>query len=328
MLRSSLLASCLTRNSSTAGRAQSTLIRVAFPVIQRRLCSVAGVTAQPYYRHFAMRRVSAAGGARFASLGLPVASCGMRATGSQSQSGPQEGATGAEQRQTPGEESKKSEGANNDGKAKTEKKDEPQLSFIQALRQDFKTFPDIYNAPNMLNFVLFTVFCLCSTGSNVELEWWMEHWGVDAAFRPWAWFLHSLLMNNFLSMTFAMMLTHTMCHSVAQAGLGNAGLMKYLAIISVASGFLMWCYNAATNNRREKQFGPWDCIAGLFVMQYLHQGFTPFSILNSFNGWVKYACFVGAACILYFDWQPTVLGAGLGYVLCKTRFKAPIVAAK
>ncbi|RNF07383.1 uncharacterized protein Tco025E_07375 [Trypanosoma conorhini] len=189
-------------------------------------------------------------------------------------------------------------------------------AHLQGLREDYVRFPDIYNSANALNFILFTVFCLCSTGSNVEEKWWLDNWGIDAGFAPLAWGLHSLLMNNFLSMTFAMMLLHTMCHSVLPT-LGSRGLMIYCAATAVASGFLMWTYNYLTNNTTEKQFGPWDIVAALFVMQYLHQGFSPVCILNSFNGWVRYACWVGAVCILYFDWQPTAAGTLVGLALCK-----------
>ncbi|ORC86885.1 uncharacterized protein TM35_000251810 [Trypanosoma theileri] len=187
---------------------------------------------------------------------------------------------------------------------------------LQGLKEDYVRFPDIYNSANALNFILFTVFCLCSTGSNVEEKWWLDNWGIDASFAPLAWGLHSLLMNNFLSMTFAMMLLHTMCHSVLPT-IGSRGLMIYCGATAVISGFVIWLGNYVANNTKEKQFGPWDIVAALFVMQYLHQGFTPIQILNSFNGWVRYACWVGAVCIMYFDWQPTVVGTAVGLALCK-----------
>lgn len=227
----------------------------------------------------------------------------------------------------------KTEGADGEKKEKEGEKKPPEpkgLKYhLEGLRRDFVAFPDIYNSANMLNFVLFTVFCLCSTGSNTEEKWWLDNWGIDADFCPWAWPLHSLLMNNFMSMAFAMMMLHTMCHSVMPT-LGSRGLFTYLAIISVISGAGIWALNFAMGNRSEKQFGPWDIISGLLVMQYLHQGFTPFMILNSFNGWVKYACWVGAACICYYDWQPLIFGTALGFALCRFHplfSKVPVAAA-
>ncbi|CUE72174.1 transmembrane protein, putative [Bodo saltans] len=199
---------------------------------------------------------------------------------------------------------------------------------IDAFKRDFHQFPDIYNSANAINFILFTIFCLCSTGSNVEAEWWINQFGIDAAFRPLAWFMHSVVMNNFLSMTFAMMLLHSMCHSVLPT-IGSAALFQYCAIISVVSGVAMWAFNYSIGYTKEKQFGPWDIVAGLFVMQFLHQGFLPWQIINSFNGWVRYACWVGAVCILYYDPQPTALGTAMGFALCKfhPRFKVGAAAA-
>lgn len=199
---------------------------------------------------------------------------------------------------------------------------------IDAFKRDFHEFPDIYNSANAINFVLFTIFCLCSTGSNVEAEWWIDQFGIDAAFRPMAWFMHSIVMNNFLSMTFAMMLLHSMCHSVLPT-IGSAALFQYCAIISVVSGVVMWAFNYSIGYTKEKQFGPWDIVAGLFVMQFLHQGFLPWQIINGFNGWVRYACWVGTVCILYFDPQPTALGTALGFALCRfhPRFKPGAAAA-
>lgn len=222
----------------------------------------------------------------------------------------------------------RTDGENDSGDKKKQKVEKPTgfRAHLQGLKEDFVRFPDIYNSANALNFILFTVFCLCSTGSNVEEKWWLDNWGIDARFAPFAWGLHALLMNNFLSMTFAMMLLHTMCHSVLPT-IGSRGLMMYCSITAVASGFLMWAFNYMMDNKAEKQFGPWDIVAALFVMQYLHQGFTPITILNSFNGWVRYACWVGAVCILYFDWQPTTAGALVGLALCKVHPKFRITGS-
>lgn len=212
------------------------------------------------------------------------------------------------------------------GKGPNPAADAPKASFLQSLRQDVVQFPDIYNAGIMLNFAIWTIFCMASTGSAGELEWWLEHWGIDAAFRPLAWLLHSLLINNFMSMAFGIIVLHWLFQA-ALPGLGNRGLLVYLGIVSLVSGVLMWAFNYATNNRREKQYGPWDWMAALLVMHYMHQGVTPFAFFMTFGGWVKFANVAGILCIMYFDWQPTLLGAGVGYVLCRTRFRAPIVGA-
>lgn len=209
-----------------------------------------------------------------------------------------------------------------DGKAKEDEAPRPTgvAGWLEGLRRDMVEFPDIYNSANAINFILFTVFCLCSTGSNVEADWWRNTFGVDSAFKPLAWIFHSAVMDNFLSMTFAMMLLHTMSHSVLPT-IGSRGLLMYCSIVGVASGVLMWAFQAVLKAQfqieTEKQFGPWDVVAGLMVMQFLHQGFAPWQILNSFNGWVRYACWVGAVCICYYDAQPTALGAAIGLVLCK-----------
>jgi hypothetical protein len=243
----------------------------------------------------------------------------------------QEGNVKPEGEQQQQQQQQQAEGQSADGSGDAKPAPEPEApkpNIFSQIRSDFTKYPDIYNAINLLNFVLFTTFCLCSTGSNVETEWWMEHWGIDAAFRPWAWALHSLLTNNFLSMAFAMMMIHGMCTS-AVTSVGATGLMQYLAIVSVVSGVLMWAFNSARGYRAEKQFGPWDITAALFVMQFLHQGFKPWQILNSFSGWQKYAMWVGAFCIMYYDYQPVVCGTVLGFLLVKgvPKFKAPAVAA-
>ncbi|KAG8344955.1 hypothetical protein ERJ75_001324000 [Trypanosoma vivax] len=188
------------------------------------------------------------------------------------------------------------------------------------LGEDIKNFPDIYNSANAFNMILFTAFCLCSTGSNVEEKWWMDNWGIDATFAPQAWILHSFMTNNFLSMALAMLLLHSMCHSVLPT-IGSRGLARYCLITAAVSGFLMWAGNYMANKTNEKQFGPWDIVAALFVMQYLQQGFTPMQILNSFSGWVRYACWVGVVCVAYFDWQPTIIGTGVGLALCRAHPK-------
>lgn len=206
---------------------------------------------------------------------------------------------------------------------KEQKEEQGFLGHFVALRRDFIRFPAIYNTPNMMNFILFTVFCLCSTGSNVEQDWWTEQFGIDATFKPWAWIFHSFLTNNFMSMVFGMMLIHSMCHSVLPT-LGAVRLIAYMGLVSLLSGVIMWAGNNYFGYTKEKQFGPWDAMAAMFVMQYLHQGFTPFQILNAFSGWIRYACFVGFISIGYFDWQPVTLGTVLGFMLCGTVFRIPI----
>jgi hypothetical protein len=215
------------------------------------------------------------------------------------------------------------------GKAASKKKSF--MDHINGLCEDYAKFPDIYNSANLINFIVFTVFCLCSTGSNTEEAWWMAQWGLDNSFRPWTWLLHSFLTNNFLSMTYAMMLLHTMCHHVLPT-LGSRGLLLYVGSTAVISGAVIWLGNYlyyGSTAAPEKQFGPWDVVGALFVMEYFYYGLTPITILNSFSGWIKYAVWVGEICILYFDWQPTVVGTVVGLALCRgvPRFKAVKPAA-
>ncbi|KAL7698989.1 hypothetical protein NQL31_006289 [Lotmaria passim] len=246
-----------------------------------------------------------------------------------------EGENGDEKAKAEGErtaaESAANEGQGKGKKAKAAPKKKSFMDHINDLRDDYAKFPDIYNSANLINFVVFTVFCLCSTGSNTEETWWMTQWGLDNSFRPWTWFLHSFLTNNFLSMTYAMMLLHTMCHHVLPT-LGSRGLMLYVGSAAFISGAIMWLGNYlyyGTTAAPEKQFGPWDVVSALFVMEYFYYGLTPLTILNSFSGWIKYAVWVGEICILYFDWQPTVVGTLVGLALCRgvPRFKAMKPAA-
>eukprot|EP00758_Cryptobia_borreli_P010194 Tbor_TRINITY_DN5545_c4_g6::TRINITY_DN5545_c4_g6_i2::g.13501::m.13501 len=199
--------------------------------------------------------------------------------------------------------------------------------FITGLRNDVRDFPDIYNVQNGLHFIIFTCFCLCSTGTSVEEEWWMKNWGIDADFCPWAWPLHSVLVNNFLSMSLAMLLMHSLVTGVIPT-LGARSLLLYMGIIATVSGAIMWGGNYAMGWTHEKQFGPWDISAGLFVMHALRQGIMPWTILNSFNGWMKYAIWVGVLTICYYDWQPVITGTGIGFALCKLhpKFRGVAVA--
>ena len=202
---------------------------------------------------------------------------------------------------------------------------------IDGIRTDIHQFPDIYNGPNMLSFVLFTIFCLSSTGTQVEQNWWLANWAVDGDSHrhPWSILLHSVHTNNFLSMAFAILLLHNSLHPLIHglAG-GSPALLQYMALVSVCSGLAMWLgqslwYGEGTKDvlgrayRGEKQYGPWDIAAAIMVMQYLRLGIPPHRLLLSFNGWVKYACCVGAVVICYYDPQPVVCGAVLGFGLCK-----------
>ncbi|CCW63587.1 unnamed protein product [Phytomonas sp. EM1] len=191
---------------------------------------------------------------------------------------------------------------------------------IRGLKEDYMKFPDIYNSANAINFVIFTVFCLCSTGSNTEEKWWMDRWGLDNTFHPSAWLLHSFLCQNFLAMTYAMILLHTMCHAMLPT-VGSRGLLIYVSATAAISGLIVWLgnrlYYGPHKPAPEKQFGPWDVVSALFVMEYLHYGVTPITILNSFNSWIRYAVWVGEICVLCLDWQTTVVGTAVGLALCK-----------
>lgn len=178
------------------------------------------------------------------------------------------------------------------------------------LRQDIREFPDIYNYINVFQMVLFTVFCLSSTGSQGEADWWVKWCGIGTDGKAFlAPFLHVFLTTNFLSMAFAMLLIHNLGHTVMTA-VGANFLFKYLSIVAITSGFAMLAmnYQWPVLSQGEFQYGPWDMIMALFVASSVSAGYTPFQLLSSFNGWVKYASFLGAAVILYYDWQPCLFG--------------------
>lgn len=228
--------------------------------------------------------------------------------------------------------SSEEEGAKDDKDKKKKKEEAPKgpggiRGFIEGIRNDLRDYPDIYNGVNLIHFLIFTTFCLCSTGSNVEEEWWLKNWGIDADFRPWTWPLHSILTNNFLAMTWAMLILNDLCVT-ALPTLGARGLVMYMGTVATVSGAAMWAGNYAMGWTHEKQFGPWDVCSALFVMKAMHQGFMPWTVLNSFNSWVKYALWVGAFCLCYYDWQPIICGTTLGFALCKfhPRFRGVPVA--
>lgn len=215
--------------------------------------------------------------------------------------------------------------------AKADPKAEQQnLSSFAKLKQDIINFPDIYNWANMINMAVFTVFCLCSTGTEGEAKWWVDFWGVDSTgFQPWAWLGHAVLTNNFLAMTFAMILFHSLAHAT-QVQIGGPALLAFCMTVSFLSGACMYLSQSALGNSGltvEKQFGPWDVIAALMVFQFFSTGTTPWGLLLSYNGWVRYANLVGAVCILWYDPQPMVWGTLIGLALTKGKVFKPAVAA-
>lgn len=120
-------------------------------------------------------------------------------------------------------------------------------------------------------------------------------------------------------MTYAMMVLHAMCNQMLPT-LGSHNLILYTCATAVISGAIIWAYNRfryGDGESIEKQFGPWDVVSAMFVMQYMYFGIGPIRTLNSFNSWLRYACWVGQFCIMYFDWQPTFVGALVGFALCK-----------
>lgn len=188
--------------------------------------------------------------------------------------------------------------------------------FFIGLRNDVREFPDIYNPANALCCALFTIFFLASTGSTVESEWWLNQWGIDgSAIRPLSWFLHSFMMNNFFSMAFALLVLHGMSHALLTQ-VGSKGLLQFIVIVASVSGMGMAAATYAAGYTAEKQFGPWDLMAAFFVVQ-ARQGIMPWSLLNSFGSWVKYASWVGAISVMWFNWQPVIAGAAVGWALCR-----------
>lgn len=254
---------------------------------------------------------------------------------SQQATSEQQKAEGEKQQQQQKQEQKGDEKATEGGDEKTKGEEEPKKSGFRAqyegIKRDITEFPDIYNGPNMLSVAFFTIFCLSSTGTQVEADWWLKHWAIDgdSHLRPWSLFLHSIHMNNFLSVVFAILLLHNSLHPLTHALAGGSqALMQYCALVSVLSGVCIWAFLQAWYDpnvkdvtgrplKGEKQYGPWDIASAVMVMQYLRLGIPPHRLLLSFNGWVKYACCVGAVCILYYDPQPVVFGTLFGFLLCR-----------
>jgi hypothetical protein len=273
---------------------------------------------------FGMQRAAASSSTLLFARGAPL----TMARRQQATSTDKDGAKAAEEGKA--EEGAKAE-EDAEGKATEDKEGgtEPKTSVVDNFKKDFEKFPDIYNSANAFNFVLFTIFCLASTGSQIEADWWLEQWGIDKDFKPFAWLSHSVFCNNFLSMAFAMIMLHSMMHPIMNT-LGSMGLLAFLSLVSVASGITMWGGAKFMDYSAEKQFGPWDIVAALFVAQYMHLGFAPWTIMLSFNGWVKYACCFGGVVICYYDWQPLLCGTVFGWLLITRvpQFRALATAAK
>lgn len=242
----------------------------------------------------------------------------------------QQAAAGEEAQQKPGATEGDGAKPGEEGKQQQEppREEGGPFSAFSKLGGDIKAFPDIYNAANMLNMLLFTIFCLCSTGTEGEAAWWENFWSVDESFKPWAWPAHSILCTNFLAMTFGMILFHALSHQT-MAQIGSRSLMLFLATVATTSGVCMWATNNALGNYigKEKQYGPWDILAALMVMQYLAIGQTPWGLLLSYNGWIRYANLVGGVVIIYYDPQPLFWGTVIGLVLCKGKIFPPMKAA-
>eukprot|EP00760_Papus_ankaliazontas_P007390 PhM_4_TR13339/c1_g1_i1/m.17540 len=316
----SSLSSSLTSSSSAATTTHTALTSAMFMSYSMKSTVSVRRTTTPASAFFSGHRTSA-------SFPLLTHARHSYCTAKQQQQQQQKAST--EDKKEEGETKGSEKGA--DGKPEEEDMHWIKREYL-GLRHDLKEFPDIYNGVNMFQMALFTIFCLSSTGSQNEADWWTRVFGVDGgALAPWSWLLHPLLTTNFLSMTFAMILVHNLGHSVVGTT-GAAFLSRYLTAVTVISGVMMYALNAfvlpAANKVAAKymksddpnappapplfaiepQYGPWNVACALFVASHANQGYTPFALFNSFNGWVKYATWVGGVVILYYDWQPCLLG--------------------
>lgn len=228
-------------------------------------------------------------------------------------------------------------------KKKNKKEAPPKKTFrdhINDLLNDFKTHGFIYNSPNFFNFIIFTIFCLISTGSAKEQRFWMTYFGLNNENNVFVniifnFTLHSFLTENFLSMSYAMILLHSLAHALLPV-MGSRNLFIFIMSTAFGSGALIYLFNISLYNYRIntnrrliaegkeaqevhllKQYGPWDVIHALFLMHYFVHGVGAIQVLNSFSSWVKYACWVGEICILYHNWQPTLAGTIVGLALCR-----------
>lgn len=225
---------------------------------------------------------------------------------------------------------KKEEEEGGDGKKKTKEgekeAEEPRKSFFTQVKEDIVQYPDIYNSINGLHFVLFLVFCLVSTASPSEDSFWKNQLSVSDKFRPLAWWVHSIVTENFMAMAYSMMMLHKLIiQMIAVWGLKR--VQTFVLLTSGISGAIMWLGNygyyqlykkGKAEKKPEFQYGPWDVMYALLLAQYLHVAIHPIRSILSFDHWLKYASAVGTLYIWYFDWQPTVVGAMVGLVLCKT----------
>lgn len=248
--------------------------------------------------------------------------------------GTQEGKTD-EKRKTEDENKQETKNTEKENEEKSEEKQtaedqkqepqEPRVGFFAKVRRDIKDYPDIYNKVNGMHFLLFLVFCLVSTASPTENSFWKNQLSISDKFRPLAWWVHSIITDNFLAMTYSMMMMHKLVVQMIPVW-GLKRLQTFVLLTAGISGALMWFGNymyyqwykrGKADHLPEYQYGPWDVVYGLLIAQYLHVGIHPIRCILSFDNWLKYASGVGTICIWYFDWQPTFLGVLIGTVLCK-----------
>lgn len=203
--------------------------------------------------------------------------------------------------------------------------EEPRVSFFARIKRDIKDYPDIYNSVNGMHFLLFLVFCLVSTATPSENSFWKNKLCISDRLHPLAWWAHSFVTDNFMTMTYAMMLMHMLVIQMIPVW-GIKRVQAFVVATAGISGALMWLGNymyyqwykeGTLGMAPEFQYGPWDVVHGLLVAQYLHLAIPPLRSILSFHGWLKYASGVGAICIWYFDWQPTLFGIIVGTTLCK-----------
>lgn len=221
--------------------------------------------------------------------------------------------------------SKKAEEKKADENPKSEP-DEPRLGFFAKIRRDIKDYPNIYNKVNGMHFLLFLMFCLVSTASPTENSFWKEQLCISDKLRPLAWWMHSIITDNFLAMTYSMMMMHKLVIQMISVW-GLQRVQAFVLLTAGISGAVMWLGNymyyqwhkgGRGDRVPEFQYGPWDVVYGLLIAQYLHVSIHPIRCILSFDNWLKYASGVGTICIWYFDWQPTLLGVIVGTALCKT----------
>lgn len=228
----------------------------------------------------------------------------------------------ADEKEKEGEKGKEEKAKEGEDEAQQEKRE----WFYEKIKKDIGKYPDIYNSLNGMHFLLFLVFCLVSTASPAESNFWKNHCSVSDRFRPLAWAFHSLVTENFMAMAYSMMMLHKLCVQMYNVW-GLKRVQAFVGLTAVISGAVMWLGNygyyqlymkGKAGHVPEFQYGPWDVIYGLLFAQYLHVAIHPIRTILSFDHWLKYASGVGTLFIWYFDWQPTLVGSIVGVVLCKT----------